>query len=189
MKIVLFFLVFIYSFDIYSQQNLNDSNEEKSSHVINYLDFNSFELGADLGTLLPQGIRGLNDNYPVAGLWFTQPTAYGGVEYSLHSSKAKGVSLYDGSVSLRVDFSVFDIVEGFMKLGFHGVQYETENIVGKDPSWTNTFGSHIGFGSYLQFGGPILGRVDFKFGFGPGNTMILTAGIVYRWGEKETDSN
>ncbi len=183
-QILNFLLIFITSNLVgfsASAQDLNDDYEYENQRAVHYLDSSVYEWGGHFGYLLPQSIVGVRENYPLVGTWFSHPTAYGSFEYNLSTINSAGVSLYDLSLSLRIDFRVFDIFEGYLRLGAQGVHYRPEG----SSDFATSYGSHLGFGNYIQFAGPYWGRVDFKFGFGPGNTMIITTGVVYRWGQSE----
>jgi hypothetical protein len=51
---------------------------------------------------------------------------------------------------------------------------------GSHKSWSTGTGWHYGGGSTLPIAGPILLRFDFKSRFGPGNSLYVGVGIVYR---------
>lgn len=161
-----------------AQEEANTLSEE----IINYADSTYFELGGQLGSLLPFGVGGVKETYPLTGFLFSHPTPYGNLEYLFNAAQAKGVTWQEALLSLRIDFNVYDFFSGYFRLGAQATRFQRASTEdGTAFDFVTRFGSHFGFGSYLQMAGPYWGRVDFKFGFGPGNTLNVTAGLVYRW--------
>ncbi|MCB9025029.1 MAG: hypothetical protein H6625_01820 [Bdellovibrionaceae bacterium] len=173
-----------------SSNSIAQINEDTTANeIVNYADSQFYEMGGQMGNLLPFGISGVRDNYPLVGILYSHPTVYGNLEYILSSAKAKGVSWYEGLLSLRIDYTVYDFFSGYFRLGAQGVHYQGDYSETGNNNFETSYGSHFGFGSYFQMAGPYWGRVDFKFGFGPGNTLNITAGIIYRWGSESDNKN
>ncbi|MCB0356107.1 MAG: hypothetical protein KDD40_03825 [Bdellovibrionales bacterium] len=162
-----------------AQEEIDNSDE-----IVSYLSASQYELGAQMGSLIPAGISGVRDNYPLIATWFSHPTHYGDIEYNFSAAQAKGVTWQEGDLTLRVSFNIYDFFSGYFSLGGHGVRYQKVDA----SDFQTSFGSHFGFGNYIQLAGPYWSRVDFKFGFGPGNTLAITAGLIYRWGSEGSDS-
>ncbi|MCB0390993.1 MAG: hypothetical protein KDD58_06875 [Bdellovibrionales bacterium] len=183
MNFLVIIFVFIFSFNCFSQEEENPL----ADNIVNYLEANYYELGAQTGSMLPFSISNVEETYPVVGVWWAHPTHYGHIDWLLQSAKAKGVTWYEAMFSLRIDFSVYDFFSGYFRLGPQFVHYQAANSSSSD--FETTYGAHAGFGSYIQMAGPYWGRVDFKFGWGPGSTMDITFGIVYRWNSESSSDN
>lgn len=172
------FLIFVYSSVIFAQTE----EVKQFKRPINYVEVEHYEIGLSGGSFLPFGIVGVRDQYPSAGIWFSHPTAYGGIEYMLNSINAKSVTYYNGVLSLRLDFKAFDYADAYFRLGLDLHYYKRKPTLVREFDFYQTVGSHVGFGIDLQGKGPVALRSDFKFGFGPGHNLFVNLGIVYKWG-------
>ena len=103
MRIFLTLTILCFSFISAAQ----DEDNVLGDNAVNYLESEYYELGAQMGTLIPSGISGVKENYPTVAAWFSHPTHYGNIEYSLHTAKAKGVEWLEGDLTLRLDFSIY----------------------------------------------------------------------------------
>ncbi len=181
MRFVVFYFLLTIPFSTFAQDEDNEYNE----NIVSYLGSKYYEFGGHYGKLLPVGVSGVDESYPVYGGWFSHPTGYGNLEYSFNLTQSQGVSWQDGSLGLRIDFSIFDFFEGYFRLGIHTIRHKGADTTSETFNYENSYGSHIGFGNYIQLAGPYWGNVDFKFGFTPGSTLIVSAGLAYRWGSDE----
>ncbi len=141
-----------------------------------------WQAGFTAGRFLPFGIVGVRDNYAFTGAHLSHPTRVGYLEYMLLSGNSNGVTYYNGSASVRIDYTAYDIVDGFFTMGFSLHTYKRRSTRLQEFDFVNVTGIHAGFGFTGHIVGPIHARADLKFNINPGRSIYFGVGLVYRFG-------
>lgn len=133
------------------------------------------DLGIFFGPFLPYKIPGVTE---VLNGWGTRGTLWtpkGFVEAEYYDARGAGVSYHSGSLTYRMD--VFrDFFTAHFILGGHLDYYQPLDLEAK-----KAFGWHYGGGIALPLAGPFYLRSDFKARFSPGNSTIVSIGLLYRF--------
>lgn len=145
----------------------------------NTLDYADFSVTA--GRFLPFGIVGVRDNYPMWGLFAAHPSPLGLIEYGFLSARGEGVILYNGSLGLRWDFGIFDVLEGFFSIGGNYFLYQRKRTTRTTFEFQQTGGYYIGWGVFQPISDSLRVRADFKFNSGPGRTLYVGLGLNFRY--------
>lgn len=138
------------------------------------------------GTLLPFGVVGVRDKYPMLGFYysnkaFTAPK----YEIGLFSANANQVTFYTASLSYKIDVNMYDALQAFVNFGLDAHYYKRKPGTFTEYPFVATGGAHLGFGTYHELTKDLLIRADFKFNFGPGKTFFAGIGLVTRWDPSE----
>jgi hypothetical protein len=136
-----------------------------------------YELGFDLGNLLPNQIDGVSQIMGLGevrgGVRFA-PMSY--VEGGLIMGNGNGVQWKNLHVDARMDIPVDNLV-GFAYLGVDSTYYRGDNA-----NSHLIFGGHAGGGVQIAIAGDVWIRGDMKFGLSPGNSLYIGLGFVFRFG-------
>lgn len=150
---------------------------------IKTFDQKTWQLGVTMGTLLPFGITGVRDQYGGWGAYLSQPGyIFSAFDYMVYGFVDKGVTFYDYAIAGRVDFSLYEVVNGYVRFGLDYNYYKRKASQVREYDFAGVVGSHIGFGSYHEVSSEIKFRSDFKFSFGPGTYLYAGLGVTYTLG-------
>ena len=137
----------------------------------------SDEIGFYLGNMLPSGIDGVTEILPVfGGRYGIQTARVGVVELGLFNTHASGVDFTTFEANLR---GAMPASPGIDILYFGGLDfnyYRPEN----EDSRKNITGFHLGGGTMLQITDTLWIRGDLKFMAGPGQSLFLLAGLIFK---------
>lgn len=137
----------------------------------------SDEISFYLGNMLPSAIDNVTEILPVFGGRYGLQTARVGVaEFGLFNTHASGVDFTTLEASLRGSFNASS---GFDVLYFGGLDFNYYRPEG-DESRKNQTGFHVGTGAMMQITDTLWLRGDLKFMGGPGQSLYLLAGIVFK---------
>ena len=145
---------------------------------VSYAADESLFFGASVGRLLPFGVVGVRDNYPMWGLWFSHPSEVSQIEYGFLAANTKGVTWYNLSVGLRIDFDVVKAVQGYFTLGANAYYYKRKRTQLRTFDFVPSGGVHLGFGMMQEISNGYFFRADCKFAFGPGKTLYVGLGLM-----------
>jgi hypothetical protein len=140
----------------------------------------SYDLAALTGTFLPSRIRGVRELVPGWGLRASAPTRQGVFEISAYTGRASGQIYNSLGLSYRLDIDVLDVVPAHFMIGLHSDNYEGVYRNGTPTGPKFGGGWHYGGGLSQSLAGPFLLRGDFRSRFGPGQSLEITASLVYR---------
>jgi hypothetical protein len=140
----------------------------------------SYDLGVHTGTLLPSRIRGVRELIPGWGLRASAPTRQGVFEISGYTGRASGQIYNSLALSYRMDIDLLDVVPAHFVIGLHSDSYEGVFRNGTPTGPKFTGGWHYGGGLSQPLAGPFLLRGDFRSRFGPGQSLEITIGLIYR---------
>lgn len=151
-----------------------------SSGSSEYTDTAKYEVGFHLGNLLPNQINGVREIIGLGGL-------RGGYRIGEISFAEFGVTMGNGEgvqwKNLNIDYR-FDIpVEGLLAFAYVGG--DTTYYKGVGQGTRLIFGGHAGGGFKANLGGNTWFRADMKFGFSPGTSLYIGAGLEFRFGESK----
>lgn len=149
---------------------------------VRYPDNKSYYFGAGLGPLLPFKVAGVVDTYPAWGLWFSHPSEISQVEYSFFSVNAKGVTYYNFSIGLRIDYEVAMAVQAYFTLGLDGNYYKRKESEEGEFDFSFKGGSHVGFGVLQKLAVDLFLRGDCKLNLSPGKSLYIGLGLMWEFG-------
>lgn len=129
-----------------------------------------------LGSMLPNQIDGVTEILPVFGGRYGLGSRLGTIEFGLGNSHAEGVDFSTLSMSLRGDVPVGDGLEGLI---YGGVDFNWYRPVEQTDRKSET-GFHIGTGAMLMVSDSLWLRTDLKFMGGPGTSLYLLFGLLFR---------
>ena len=161
---VLFILVFISSLTAWGQAG-NDGGPHE---------FNIF-----MGNVLPNGIDGADEIFPLSGLRYSiamSEEAVGFYEFGGVFGNGEGVSWQGVFASLRMDVPVETLV-GFAYLGLDFTNYE-----GNGTEEQQRGGGHVGGGLMTLIGGNASVRFDMKLNTKPGTSLYFSLGLSFELG-------
>lgn len=137
----------------------------------------TFELGAHIGNLLPNQIEGVEEIIGLGGVrggYQLSPGTY--LELGFISGNGEGVEWKNTHVDVRMDIPVENVV-GIAYVGADANYYK-----GNGRGTKLIFGGHAGGGVQSHLTGSVWFRADMKFGFSPGTSLYIGAGLVFRLG-------
>ena len=137
-----------------------------------------YEAGFHLGNLLPNQIDGVTEIMSLGGARGAvrlAPLSYG--EFGIITGNGEGVEWRNLHVDVRMDIPVENLV-AVAFLGADAIMYE-----GNGHGGQVVFGGHAGGGIQAHLTGLAWFRADMKFGFSPGTSLYIGAGLVFRMGE------
>lgn len=156
---------------------------------VRYPDNKNYYIGAGLGPFLPFKVAGVEDTYPAWGLWFSHPSEVSQVEYGIFTVNAKGVTFYNLSVGLRIDYEVAMAVQAYFTLGLDGNYYKRKESEEGEFDFEFKGGSHIGFGGLQKLAVDLFLRGDCKLNLSPGKGLYIGLGLMWEFGgSSETSS-
>jgi len=137
----------------------------------------SDEIGFYLGNMLPSSIENVSEILPVFGGRYGIQTARVGIaELGLFNSHANGVDFTTFETSLRGSMPAGT---GMDVLYFGGLDFNYYRPEGEESRKTQT-GFHVGAGAMMQITDTLWLRGDLKFMGGPGQSLYLLFGIVFK---------
>jgi hypothetical protein len=137
----------------------------------------SDEISFYLGEMLPSGIENVTEILPVFGGRYGLKTARAGVaEFGLFNTHAAGVDFTTFEASLR---GSIETTPGMDVVYFGGADVNYFRPENEDDRKTVT-GFHVGAGGMMQVTDTLWLRGDLKFMGGPGTSLFLLLGIVFR---------
>lgn len=142
---------------------------------------------------MPYGVIGVRDKYPMWGFTYSNK-AFTAPRYELSflAANAKAVTYYNGSLSYRIDFEVYEAAYAFIKFGIDGHYYKRKPTILREFDYTFLTGGHVGMGFMTGVGPGLHLRMDLKFNANPGRTAYVGLGLMYQWDqlvEKESDED
>jgi hypothetical protein len=137
----------------------------------------SDEISFYLGEMLPSGIEHVTEILPVFGGRYGLQTARVGVaEFGLFNTHAQGVDFSTFEASLRGSMETSPGMDVVYFGGFDVNYYTPENEEGRKTST----GFHVGAGGLMQVTDTLWLRGDLKFMGGPGTSLYLLFGLVFK---------
>ena len=137
---------------------------------------NPDEISLYLGSMLPNQIPGVTEILPVAGGRYGIGTRLGTFEFGGANSHASGIDFTTFEADLRGDFPV---AEGLLGIGYGGFDYNWYSPIGSSNRQSET-GFHVGVGAMMLASNTLWLRTDLKFMGGPGTSLYLLFGFVFR---------
>lgn len=141
----------------------------------------SYDFSFQGGPFLPFKIAGVIDNVLLMGVTASHPTPVTRIEYGFLQGRSGGVNMYNGFISLRMDFQALKYIDGFLNLGADYYYYRPRGR-GWVPPYRSKAGMHMGFGGFAPIAGSLKLRTDFKFNNGPGRSLYVGLGLHYSFG-------
>jgi hypothetical protein len=140
-------------------------------------------LGAFTGTFLPLGIPGVLNQLPQWGLRLGHGFRRSQLEYNVMAANAHEVNYYLGYLSLRNPIKN-DVVAAHWIIGgdFHYFKRAPTRILRTTFPFRGVSGWHLGFGARLPVSDQFHFRSDFRFGFSPGQQLLVGLGFEYFFG-------
>ncbi len=156
----------------------------KKSYGQTYLnqDPRGYGVGLVTGSFLPLGISGVRDLLPIWGVRLAHPFRRTQLEYVGTSAKAKGVTYYHGFVSLRNPIRVPNqlfVGHWIIGLDYHTWKRKPTKIFKIQFPFRYSSGWHLGFGARVPVSPNLSFRGDFRYGFGPGDQLVVSLGFEY----------
>jgi hypothetical protein len=136
------------------------------------------EVSLQLGSLLPNQIRGVTEIMPTWGLGYATSTRAGALEVTGIHSNAYGASLINLGLGLRGEFPTIDQFSGLVFGGFDVMRYKPFD---EESSRVET-GMHIGVGVLMFVSDSLWLRGDLRFQAGPGTSLLMGFSVVVRPG-------
>lgn len=178
-----FIIILNFSLNTFGAEDEAEEDEEKPipSH---------HEWALLAGSLLPYGIPGVRDTYPFWGMKYSHPFQIWNLEYGLNLLNAKKVTLYQASLSVRLDFDLNELAYLIFYFGGDFTYYKRGPTLVWAPDlltvvrtieydYTSQFGGHAGLGVVSKISKTIQVRGDCKMGGNPGTTLIASIGIIF----------
>lgn len=162
--------------------HLLDFQSSLAQENVRYPDNKSYYVGAGLGPFLPFKVAGVVDTYPAWGIWFSHPSEVSQVEYSIFSVNAKGVTFYNFSIGLRIDYEVAMAVQAYFTLGLDGNYYKRKESEEGEFDFSFKGGSHVGFGVLQKLAVDLFLRGDCKLNLSPGKSLYIGLGLMWEFG-------
>jgi hypothetical protein len=136
-----------------------------------------YELGFHLGNLLPNQIDGVTEIMGLGGVrggLRISPGSY--FEAGFITGNGEGAEWKNAHLDVRMDIPVENLV-GVAYVGADTIYYQ-----GRGQGNKVVFGGHAGGGIQAHLSGSAWFRADMKFGFSPGTSLYIGAGLVFRMG-------
>ena len=135
----------------------------------------TFEIGGTVGRLLPSQVDGVDEVMSLGGVhlgYNLGPMFYSQAHFL--AGNGEGQSWKSLGVSARMDQKL----EEFLISVYAGVQSTISS--GPTASEKNELGAFVGGGLMANAGGPTWIKLDMNFGFGPGTTLFISLGLLWR---------
>jgi hypothetical protein len=129
-----------------------------------------------VGSMLPNQIDGVTEILPVFGGRYGFGTKIGTFEVGGANSHAEGIDFTTIEGSLRGDF---DLGDGMSGLFYGGMDLNWYIPTGATERQSET-GFHIGTGAMMSVSENLALRADLKFMGGPGTSLYLLLGVIFR---------
>jgi hypothetical protein len=142
------------------------------------------EVSAVCGRMLPDQIRGVNENFAVCGGRFGFKSGNSSfMEFTGLGGGGFGTKYYQATGSIRGDMEMYDLI-GSMYVGVD-INWVTravpDSITGSDQSDIYA-GAHVGGAFSGDINDSTYLRTDFKFNFNPGTSLFVGIALVFRFG-------
>lgn len=153
------------------------AQQEKSGGEDLYGSNANYELGAHLGSFLPNQIEGVTE---IMGMWGVRgglrlgPSGF--VELGTLAGKGFGAEWMNAHVTLRLDVPIETLVGS----AFVGGDVTYFNGVGREQKVFG--GGHVGGAVMALIGGSVWFRSDMKLNINPGTSLYVGFGLVMRLG-------
>ena len=137
-----------------------------------------YEAGFHLGNLLPNQIGGVTEIMGLGGVragYRLGKTSY--VETGLIMGNGSDAQWKNYHLDIRLDLPI----EGLVALAYVGA--DSVYYKGRGQTDKLIFGGHAGGGIKMHLSGIAWFRADMKFGFSPGTSLYIGAGLEFRFGE------
>lgn len=134
------------------------------------------EISLFLGSMLPNQIDGVTEIMPLVGGRFGLNTLAGVLELGAFNSHAYGVDFTNFDLSVRGDLPV---AEGIAAGIYGGLDINWYAPYGSTARLTET-GIHLGAAGLMSISSNLWLRGDLKFMGGPGTSLLLLFGIMFR---------
>lgn len=134
------------------------------------------EIQLFVGDMLPNQIDGVTDILPIFGARYGLGTSFGTVEGGFMNSHASGVDFTTLELSLRGDVPAGDGLVGSIYAGGDFNYYTEKNSTNRQ----SVDGLHIGVAGQFMVSNTLWLRSDLKFMGGPGTSLYLLFGLVFR---------
>lgn len=149
----------------------------------------AYQVGIIAGTFLPSSVSArVSESIPVVGLVASMPTRLNNFELMFITGKESGIDYMLGSLSMRVDYDAYQVINGFGVIGFTYHHFKPADTATVSYNYQNRPGVQIGFGFTGSAAGNLLLRSDFRLHLGPGKSAYVGMGIVWRFGESGNTS-
>lgn len=148
-----------------------------------YIEFHrskTYEYALHGGGFLPFSIVGVRSDYSFWGIRFSHPIRYNMLEWGLLNGRGDGVIYYDAYISVRLDFSIVDTLNGFIYFGPDVSYYQRKANTQESFPFVAVPGFHCGGGVEGPVGGPLYIRAEFKFTGNPGTSLYAGIGLVLK---------
>ena len=135
-----------------------------------------------MGNMLPNGIDGADEIFPLSGLRYSLPMGESGVgHYELGGlfGNGEGVRWQGAFASLRMNVPVETLL-GFAYLGLDFTNYE-----GSGGEKEQRGGAHLGGGLMTLIGGNASLRFDMKLNSKPGTSLYFSLGFSFTLGGED----
>lgn len=129
-----------------------------------------------IGSMLPNQIDGVTEILPVFGGRYGLSTSAGFVDFGLANTHAEGVDFTTLSLSLRGEIPAGDGISGIV---YAGADLNWYAPMHSESRKTDT-GLHIGAGAMMLVTESFWLRSELKFMGGPGTSLYLLFGAVFR---------
>lgn len=140
------------------------------------------ELHLFMGNVLPNGVDGADEIFPLSGIRYSiamSEDSMGYYELGGVFGNGEGVSWQGAFASLRMDVPVETLV-GFAYLGLDFTNYE-----GNGTEEQQRGGGHVGGGMMTLIGGNCSVRFDMKLNSKPGTSLFFSLGLSFELGGEE----
>lgn len=135
----------------------------------------SSEYALSGGALVPSKVPGVREVLPVWDLRASFRTRRGVFEGDFAAASASGVTYYATGLNYRYDLKN-DVIPAFVLLGAHADSYRGEN----QSEMKFSGGWNFGGGIFAPLAGPLWLRSDFRYRFGPGQSLLVLVGFSIR---------
>ena len=137
----------------------------------------SDEIGFSMGIHLPSQIENVTEILPVfGGRYGLQTSRVGVAEFGLFNVHAQGVDFTTFEASLR---GSIETAPGMDVIYFGGLDFNYYRPENEEDRKTAT-GFHLGAGGMMQITDTLWLRGDLKFMGGPGTSLLLLGGLVFK---------
>lgn len=134
----------------------------------------AYDFGFAGVSFLPYRIRGVTEIVPGWAVSASMPTGNGIVEASVFVGKGYGIQYLSGSIDYRLDLVLETLPLHFL-IGLNADRYTYgSTTIPYAGGW------HYGGGVSQELSGPVMLRADFRSRYGPGNSLEIRVGIIYR---------
>ncbi len=137
----------------------------------------SNEIGLYIGEMLPSGIDHVGEILPVVGGRYGFALGKGSIiDLGAFNSHASGIDFTTGELSFRLSEALGQGLEGLFYAGPDFNYYKPDN----QSDRKSDFGFHAGAGAMMSVTDSLWLRGDLKLMGGPGTSLYLLFGIVFR---------